>query len=338
VRFETLEDRNMPAIVIDVGHHFVKPDTTGQAVDIKVASSAASDPLVGGFTLKAQIGASSSGPVFDGLEFGSLWNTFPHTSSKSWQDNTAQGHVSFGDGLDAKANGSLVKLSVDTTGVHSGSYRLNLMATTVGNSSFVTGDGAAAESVIVNGVVQVLSSWQNHIAPTDVSQDGVTSAVDVLLVINAFNISGAGTLAPPSPGEPGSNVVQWSVNGPKIDVDGNGVLTALDILQVVNCINGDECISQPMAIAGSSLPADKPNPDSASVVPPPDDTTLPGDEPSEESGEEILDPDEEPVGDPPDNEPVPLIDDYDLTVYEDPSLTEYLNELFESENVGKLLS
>lgn len=122
----------MPAIVIDIGHQFIQPDQPGQEVELAVSSTERSDPLVGGFHLKAQVGSSGFGPVFEDLQFGSLWNTFPHEESGGpLPDNAhlAKGTVSFLDGRAARANGSLVKFSLDTTGVYSGTYALSLTAT-----------------------------------------------------------------------------------------------------------------------------------------------------------------------------------------------------------------
>lgn len=330
-RFESLEDRNMPAVVIDVGHHFVQPDTEGETVEISVSSTEASDPLVGGFNLRAQVGRSSSGPVFAGVEFGSLWNAFPHEGSRSWAGNTAQGQVSFSDGQEAKANGSLVKLTLDTTGVHAGSYALNLTATAVGNSSFFEANGSSASSVIINGVVQVLSSWQNHKVPSDVSQDGLTTPIDILLLINAVNTNGSGKLSPDSPGaESNANLVHWPVKGPKLDVDGDGILSPKDILHAVNCINGETCVSSPVAIAAAPQPAGKPDPDSASATTPPS-------EQSQESEEGVLNPDAQPVVDPPPQDATLPIDDEYTATDKDPTLEEYVNELTAASSLKKLL-
>jgi hypothetical protein len=321
----------MLAIVIDIGHHFVMPDTTGQAVEISVAGTEAADPLVGGFNLRAQVGSGGSGPVFDGVAFGSLWNTFPHEESSSWSGNTAQGQVSFSDGLDAKANGSLVTLTLDTTGVHSGSFALNLMATAVGDSSFFEANGSSVASVIINGAVQVLSSWQNHESPTDSNGDGVTSPIDALYVIDALNTYGSGPLAPPSSGEEAeadSNAIQVPVDGLNVDVNGDGQLTPIDLVIQLNCLNKNDCTSEPPAIAAAPMPADPRPADSASTIaPPPEEAALPGTEPSEV-------PEGTPVVDPPDEEPPSPVADDD-SADEDPALREFLNELFAT---GNLLS
>ena len=328
-RFELLEDRSMPALIIDVGHHFVKPNTDGQTVEISVSSTEASDPLVGGFSLRAQVGGN--GPVFDGVAFGSLWNTFPHKASSSWDGHTASGQVTFNDDLDAKANGSLVVLSLDTSGIHSGSFALNLMATAVGNSTLLESDGSNAPSVIINGVVQVLSSWQNPTNPTDASEDGLTTPIDVLLLLNALNAHGPGNLSPPSPGEPEPGTIEWSLNGPKIDVNGDGKISALDALQIVNCLNRNQCQSQPSAIAAGVQPVDKPS-DSTGVVDPP---TLPGEQ-TQEPEEEILEPVEPPVDDPPPEEPLVLPEDNEV-LEQDPPLEEFVDKLFTGGQLDNLL-
>ncbi|MBP87151.1 MAG: hypothetical protein CMJ64_10605 [Planctomycetaceae bacterium] len=340
VRFESLEDRNMPAIVIDVGHHFVKPNTTGESVDISVSSTEASDPLVAAFSLKAQVGKGGFGPVFEGVQFGSLWNTFPHDESSSWDGNTAQGQVSFNDGLDAKANGSLVEFKLDTTGVHVGSFALNLMATAVDNSSFFETNGSSAASVILNGTVQVLSSWQNHQQPTDANGDGVTSPIDALYVINALNTHGSGQLAPQSSGEQSDpTTIQLPVDGLNVDVNGDGLLTPIDLVIQLNCLNKDNCVSEPAAIAAAPKPADPGASGATGVITlPPEDSALPADEPTQETVEEPALPDEESAVDPPtDESPLPADDAYTADD-EEPAFDEYLNELFAMGQLDELIA
>lgn len=281
----------MPAIVIDIGHQFVKPDQTGQKVEVDVSSTAA-DPHVGGFRLTAQIGSAGFGPVFEDVEFGSFWNTFPHEASGgplAGNAHLAQGEVAFVDGLATKADGALVDLTLDTTGVYSGTYPLKLTATAIENSQFFGGDGSGAPSVIVNGRVQVLSLWQNHSLPSDVNQDGQTSAIDLLLIINHVNKHGQGDLASPSPGD--------SV-GRLLDTNGDGTVTAGDALLVVNCLNGDGCVAQPPVIATAlQPPADSPASDPGSTS-----TSQESDDDSVDESETDSTPEQGPPGAPADSD------------------------------------
>jgi len=73
------------------------------------------------------------------------------------------------------------------------------------------------------------NSWRNPAEPLDVNADGQITALDVLLVVNWLNTTGAGQLgAAPSPSSPGFVY---------IDVNGDNFVTAVDALQVVNHLN-----------------------------------------------------------------------------------------------------
>jgi hypothetical protein len=72
-------------------------------------------------------------------------------------------------------------------------------------------------------------TWRNPAQPLDVNADGQVTALDVLLVVNWLNTTGAGQLgAAPSPSSPGFVYV---------DVNGDNFVTAVDALQVVNHLN-----------------------------------------------------------------------------------------------------
>lgn len=73
-----------------------------------------------------------------------------------------------------------------------------------------------------------LSTWQNPTNRFDVNNDGLISALDVLVVINEINRNGARQLE-------GSLLVP----PPYYDVDGNRNLEALDVLIVINFINAN---------------------------------------------------------------------------------------------------
>jgi len=245
----------MPAIIIDIGYQLLRPDQTGQEVDVTVSSSEQSDPLIGGFHLKAQVGSRGFGPVFEDLQFGSIWNTFPHQESGGpLPDNAhlAEGSVAFLDGRAAKANGALVEFTLDTSGVYAGTYNLSLTATSLGNSESFDGLGSAADTVIINGVVQVQSLWQNARNASDVSGDGYVSAMDLLLIVNRINTAGSGPLTPPASGDK---------VGYTYDVNGDGNLSAVDAVVLLNCLNNNACVREPPVISTASQPPgnDQPN-------------------------------------------------------------------------------
>jgi hypothetical protein len=85
-----------------------------------------------------------------------------------------------------------------------------------------------------------VSPWQNQTLRHDVNNDGLITALDVLVVINEINRNGArpletSTLTPP----------------PFYDVDGNRSIEALDVLIVINFINAN-----PGSGEGESTPLD----------------------------------------------------------------------------------
>ena len=98
--------------------------------------------------------------------------------------------------------------------------------------------GLSAEvTVLVGEVVDV--RWHNSVRPTDVNGDGLTTALDVLVVVNKINSDGVGEL--PRPGATPDVGVAAGEAAPALhfyyDVTGDGNLTALDALQIVNEIN-----------------------------------------------------------------------------------------------------
>lgn len=80
-------------------------------------------------------------------------------------------------------------------------------------------------------VVPPPAPHQNPEQPTDVNRDGVTSPLDVLLLVNAINSGGGGVL--PTPGEGTGEPPPTSP-----DVNGDGSLTPIDVLLIVNELNG----------------------------------------------------------------------------------------------------
>jgi hypothetical protein len=75
----------------------------------------------------------------------------------------------------------------------------------------------------------------NHLIAEDVNGDFRVTPLDALLVINAINNRGMGSLG----GVEGEGPANRSGSSPKIDVSGDNFLSALDILKVINKLNAE---------------------------------------------------------------------------------------------------
>ncbi|MBI2480160.1 MAG: hypothetical protein HYV60_16475, partial [Planctomycetia bacterium] len=238
------------------------------------------DPGVAGFDLKAQIVTSKSGPRFQAIRFaGDLWNTFPHIESGGplpFDRTLASGDVAFTQGFEARANGTLVTLMIDTTGIPAGSYEFRLVGTRLGSSSFRRADGSGVSEIIKNGTLQVRSIWQNPDNPNDVNGDGRISPLDALLLLNELSKRGSGELEMPSSGEEPSSF---------FDVNGDGSRSPNDALHIINCLNELGCETSPAPILAQVTPDFEPDlPDATGVSTPGQTTPKPKseDEPSDE--------------------------------------------------------
>ncbi|MBC8350865.1 MAG: hypothetical protein H8E66_02700 [Planctomycetes bacterium] len=294
-----LERRDLLAVLVDVGYHLVEPNTSGQTVSLSVVSSSANDKPVAGFDLRAQIVTAKDGPNFEGVRFaGDLWSTFPHIESGGPfpSDTTlASGDVAFTQGFEARADGTLVKLTIDTTGIAAGSYEFRLVGTQLGSSNFRRADGSGVSEVITNGTLHVRSIWQNPDNPNDINGDGRISPLDVLLLLNKLSKKGSYELDLPLPGQEPE---------PYLDVNGDGYLSPKDPLGIINCLNGLGCITSPPPILAQVTPdfpdstgAGNPNPDNPDAETTPEEETDP-EEPIEcpyyeldDEGAPIIDPD-----------------------------------------------
>ncbi len=74
------------------------------------------------------------------------------------------------------------------------------------------------------------SPWQNSRLAEDVNNDGLVSALDILLIINLLNTHGSHRPNNPESGS-GESTGIWP------DVDGDGLITPMDVLRVINLIN-----------------------------------------------------------------------------------------------------
>ncbi|HUG70513.1 MAG TPA: dockerin type I domain-containing protein [Pirellulaceae bacterium] len=273
----------MPAVLIDVGYHLVEPDTSGQTVTLSVASTAPDDPAVAGFGLRAQIVTAKDGPNFQGVRFaGNLWNTFPHIESGGplpSNPTLAWGSVAFTQGFEARPDGRLVTLTIDTTGIPAGSYEFRLVATQLGSSSLRRADGSSVSEIIKNGTLHVRSIWQNPDNPNDINSDERISPLDVLLLLNELSKNGSRELEMPSPGEESSLYY---------DVDGDGHISPKDAIILINCLNGLGCVTTPAPILAQVTADFEPDlADSTGVSKP-----APGDPKSEDLPADEVDPEQ----------------------------------------------
>jgi uncharacterized secreted protein with C-terminal beta-propeller domain len=127
--------------------------------------------------------------------------------------------------------------------------RVSFVAQRSGTAAFVvTPAGAIGHEVLVYGEneavparwvdwqgveVQVVGGWRNIASPTDVNDDGRTSALDALLGINAINTHGVLRLEQPDPEPAVAAVAEMHY----YDVNGDGYLTPEDMLHVINRLN-----------------------------------------------------------------------------------------------------
>ena len=129
------------------------------------------------------------------------------------------------------ANGSYL-----LPGLPTGSYRVEVILPSSSYALVQPSDGLRETSVVAgtaNSHVDfqlrlVASPWQNPTRRHDVNNDNLTTALDVLLIINEINRNGARPLE-----------TSLLVAPPFYDVDGNRNIEALDVLIVINYINAN---------------------------------------------------------------------------------------------------
>ncbi|MFO1065648.1 MAG: dockerin type I domain-containing protein [Pirellulales bacterium] len=86
------------------------------------------------------------------------------------------------------------------------------------------------------------STWQNWRRPLDVNNDGVTTPLDVLLIINTINSKGKGQLS------------SLGVSAtPYIDTNGDAGLSPLDVLLVINSLNARTGSGEGESITGAAV-------------------------------------------------------------------------------------
>lgn len=130
------------------------------------------------------------------------------------------------------ANGSYL-----LPGIPSGTYQVEITPQTPAYDYVQPSTGIRSLTVVAGtanshvdfSLRPAVSPWQNQVQRQDVNNDGLISALDVLVVINEINRNGARPLE-------NSDVV----SPPFYDVDGNRSLEPLDALIVINFINATQ--------------------------------------------------------------------------------------------------
>ena len=117
-------------------------------------------------------------------------------------------------------------------GIPTGTYQVEVSPPSNNYETVQPSTGIRSSSVVIGtpsthvDFALALSVWQNQTQRYDVNNDGLISAIDVLIVINEINRNGARPLA-------GTTLVP----PPYYDVDGNRSIEPLDVLIVINYIN-----------------------------------------------------------------------------------------------------
>ncbi len=164
------------AASIDVGSHFLQPNTPNQSIMISIAPEAG-DPTTRGINLRAQLGDGNGlgdEPVFqgalgsfEGLDLtGSIWDGLASGSTVSGNGVPRTGFGSLGSAdltsdnpaESVAADGKLLTLLIDTTGFSTpDTFDLSLSDTALGNTSLVAADGSEFTPLqITNGSITIV--------------------------------------------------------------------------------------------------------------------------------------------------------------------------------------
>jgi hypothetical protein len=121
-----------------------------------------------------------------------------------------------------------------------------------GNGYFTISEGSNPRLYYFHRTSQFpgqVGSWHNAQMPNDVNQDGLITALDVLVVVNDLNLNGARTL-------PNLGTAQAPA---RLDVNNDGLASPLDVLLIVNHLNQQSTLrafaaSTSATVASSSSP------------------------------------------------------------------------------------
>lgn len=146
--------------IITVGNYVLAPNEAGQTIKLSVTGG----DIVTGVNLRAQLGdglGPNPEPVFQSIGFGGdIWDAFPTSASGGpvgGAEQYAQASVVFsGTGKSVAASGDFVTLTIDTTGLSSGTYALQLAGTDIGaDTAFIGIGGGDIPATITNGTITI---------------------------------------------------------------------------------------------------------------------------------------------------------------------------------------
>ena len=149
------------ALIVDVGQPNLLPNQPNQAIVLEVSGG----DQVTGFNLRAQLGdglGPNPEPIFQAVDFsGGIWDAFPTFTSGgpvSGAPQYAQASVIFATkGQQVAANGTIVTLILDTTGIAAGQFQLGLKLTDIGaDSVFIGPDDQDIGISVINNTLQVV--------------------------------------------------------------------------------------------------------------------------------------------------------------------------------------
>ena len=150
------------APMIDVGHHDLQPNLSGQEIRLYVHGG----DVIKGVTLNVQIGDGETGPIItdvnlvDGTPFmgNSLGHSFgwgPGEGAVSVGTTTLTGSVNAGGATNA-AKQLLAVLTIDTTGFFEGTFDLTVAETLDGKTRFADASSLPLLPTVTNGSMTIV--------------------------------------------------------------------------------------------------------------------------------------------------------------------------------------
>jgi hypothetical protein len=198
---ENLEDRRLlAAALLDVGQHVLLPNTPNQWIDIEVTGTLAAT----GFNFRGQVGDGVKGPAITDFQFddgigGSayLWEEQETVQNGSVPNSETPGVAQVGvvlaqSGVDVTANGLLVSIEIDTTGIDQGVFEFNLIDSLLGSpSQFIVDGGGTHDPEITNGSITVIPLFDSP-ASTDEDNDVtlVPNRIGAVITVDSIATTG----------------------------------------------------------------------------------------------------------------------------------------------------
>jgi hypothetical protein len=175
--------------VIEVGTHFLRPDTADQVIELRARAAGPVDGVTG-FNLRAQIGdglGDDPEPVFSTIDFGgdTVWSSQDVSllgGPVAGAPQFAQASVVLNEsGVLVPSEGIIARLHIDTTGILEGNFALLLEGTQIGLPSvFIRPGGDDLVPSIQNGMLRI---WEDRCGDFDRDAD-VDAADQTTLILN----------------------------------------------------------------------------------------------------------------------------------------------------------